>query len=222
MWEVGFVTADVAVRFGTRVLEVVLLLAMASVAGLAVVYPVIGQYGLNIATGPDFTAPPVPVTLTVPVTTEPDLPQIGAGAVPEGDGLEIGGPITANVYIVGPALRQRIAVIGPTVLGGLVTVGVLFLLYQLVRSLRQGDPFRRVNARRLLGIAALVGVGGQAAVVLDAWGHRLIVTHPIVAPFVEQDVRLSFVPLLAGLGVAVAAEVFRQGARMREDLAGTV
>ena len=34
----------------------------------------------------------------------------------------------------------------------------------LVRSLKRGDPFTRANSRRLLGIAALVGLGAAEVV----------------------------------------------------------
>jgi hypothetical protein len=218
----GYVDGNVIARASSRALEVILVLAMLSIAVYAVVRPVLGPAGLSIGAGPEYRLPSVPATLTVGITTQPSLPQIGSLGYAEGDAIEMGGPYTAHVSVVNPTLRQRIAIIGPGVLGGLVTLVVLFLLLQLVRSLRLGDPFRRANAHRLLGIAALVGVGGQAVVLLDVWGRAQIMNHPTVAPFVTHDERISYLPLIAGFGIAVAAEVFRQGARLREEVEGTV
>jgi hypothetical protein len=208
---------------GALVLELVLLLAMASVAVFGVVRPLLGPLGLSVTTGPTLaTVPSVTVTLVEGINTEPALPQIGTEGVSEGEGIEMGGPLTAQVVIVNPSVRQRVAVVGPQVVGGLVTLGVLLLLLQVVRSLRQGDPFRPANARRLLGIAALVGIGGQVTVLFGVWSRMEVVNHPKVAPFVQHDVELSFLPLVAGLGIAVAAEVFRRGTRLRADVEGLV
>jgi hypothetical protein len=94
----------------------------------------------------------------------------------------------------------------------------LACLLLLVRSLRRGDPFVPANARRLYLIAAAVGFGGQAVQLLEAWGRSGLVEHPVVAPYLVPDAHLSFMPLLAGLAIAVGAEVFRQGTALREEV----
>lgn len=86
-------------------------------------------------------------------------------------------------------------------LGGVLAMGVLFLLLRVVRTLRYGNPF---------------------VLVLIAWGKLAVLEHPVIAPYVIKEFDVSFVPLLAGLGIAVLAEVFRQGARLRRDMAGLV
>ncbi|MBC9732032.1 DUF2975 domain-containing protein [Nocardioides marmotae] len=92
----------------------------------------------------------------------------------------------------------------------------------MVRRTTGGAPFIAANARRLYLIAAAVGLGGQAVVLLEAWGRATVLNHPQIAPYVHSGVEISFSPLLAGLGVAVAAEVFRQGAALRADVEGLV
>lgn len=96
------------------------------------------------------------------------------------------------------------------------------MLLRITHTLRQGDPFVASNARRLYVIAALVGIGGQATLLLSNWGRLGILRHPEVAPYVLTDVSTTIVPLLAGLGIAVAAEVFRQGTRLKAELEGLV
>ena len=46
--------------------------------------------------------------------------------------------------------------------------------------------------------------------------------HPMVEPYVVQDFSITFAPAIAGLAIAVLAEVFRQGAVLREDVEGLV
>lgn len=210
-------------RAGARVLEVVLLVAIVSVAVMGVARPLLGPGGLGIGRGPVFgQVPSITVTLDTTVRTEPALPTVDGGTFGPGEALEFSGPFRADVSVFNPDWRQRLGLIGPQILGGLVTVGVLGLLLLIVRSLWRGDPFRTGNARLLLGIAAMVGIGGQSAVFLSAWGRAGALNHERVAPYVQYDAYYSFMPLLAGLGIAVAAEVFRRGAQLREDVEGLV
>lgn len=68
-----------------------------------------------------------------------------------------------------------------------------------------------IVATALLGVAraAAVGLGGQAVVLLEAWGRIGVLSHPEVAPYVVTDAQVSFLPLVAGITIAVGAEVFR-------------
>jgi hypothetical protein len=59
-------------------------------------------------------------------------------------------------------------------------------------------------------------------VALRAWGEAAVLAHPTVAPYVLHGTDVSLVPLAVGLGIAVAAEVFRQGAELREEVEGLV
>lgn len=104
----------------------------------------------------------------------------------------------------------------------LLAVAVLTLLLRIVRTLRDRDPFVEANARRLFAIAGLVGVGGQLTVLVAAWGRLGVLRHPDVAPYVVTDATVTFVPLFVGLAIAVVAEVFRQGTRLRAEVAGLV
>ena len=214
-------------RSAVVALEGILMVLLVTTAVLGVVRPLVGPTGLGIGSGPVFGGvPQVPATVdaeAVRVETSPELPSLaGAGEVTPGEGLEMTLPTGTSVAVHDPDLGQRLSLTGSEVLGGLVTVAVLVLLLLIVRSLRQGDPFVPANARCLFAIAAVVGVGGQAALLLRAWGEHAVLEHPLVAPYVLEEASVSWLPLVAGLGIAVAAEVFRQGAALREDVEGLV
>lgn len=202
-------------------------MAIVMVAVFGVLRPAVGPAGLGLGRGPFFGAPPsIEATLdpnTVQVATEPDLPTLGGReAIQPGDGLEFLIPHAAVVAIYGPDLRQRLAFGATPFAGGILAIAVLGLLLRIVRTLRDRDPFIEANARRLFVIAGLVGVGGQLTVLVAAWGRLGVLRHPDVASYVVTDVTVTFVPLLVGLGIAVVAEVFRQGTRLRAEVAGLV
>jgi hypothetical protein len=113
--------------------------------------------------------------------------------------------------MVGQGLRV-IVVIG--VIGAAIMHTILQRLLAIIDTVRQGDPFILDNARRLDGIAWRVA----ALEVL-----RMVVAG--IAAAVWEPGRIdtfSIAPWLAVLLLFVLAGVFSHGARMREDLEGTV
>lgn len=113
--------------------------------------------------------------------------------------------------LLGQGLRA-IVVIG--IVGAAIVHSVLRRLLEIVDTVRRGDPFNLENARRLDLIAWSVvalellrlGVAAIAAVVWEA----------------GRIDAFSLAPWLAVLLLFVLSGVFAQGARMREDLEGTV
>jgi hypothetical protein len=158
---------------------------------------------------------------TVLVTTTPPLFQYGAQTIPVGRG-EFSGPFEAQVNDYSPTTAQRAAFLGAGLAESVATIAVLLLLLLIVRTLRAGDPFVLANARRLRFIALAVVVGGTGASALQAWGAHLVLSDSAIAPFVHEHPHVTSLPLVAGLGVLLLAEVFRRGALMREDLEGLV
>lgn len=113
--------------------------------------------------------------------------------------------------LVGQGLRA-IVVIG--LVGAGIVHTILRRLLAIVDTVRVGDPFILDNARRLNAIAWRV---------LALEGLRLIVAA--IAAAVWEPGRIdafSFAPWLAVLLLFVLAGVFAHGARLREDLEGTV
>lgn len=105
---------------------------------------------------------------------------------------------------------------------GIIAVPVVHLIYTrllaIVETVSAGDPFVIENAERLQTIAwAIVGLElMHVAVVLLANG--------VVVGTQRVDIgdKFSITPWLTILLLFVLARVFDQGARMRDDLAGTV
>ena len=105
---------------------------------------------------------------------------------------------------------------------GLVAVplnlGMLKRLVSMVQTVRAGDPFVAANAQRLQAIAWILFGQQMLSVVIGLIGDSVSTpAHPL-------DIDAGFSPSgwLAVMLTFVLARVFAEGARMREDLEGTV
>jgi hypothetical protein len=129
--------------------------------------------------------------------------------------LAIGFPKDAIGWVVISGARL-VMVIG--VLSVPITNVVLTRLLTIVETVRQGDPFITDNARRLQMIA-------WAVVALEllhlAVGMVAKVVSTTVTPF-DINWSFSFTRWIAVLLLFVLARVFEEGARMREELEGTI
>ena len=91
-------------------------------------------------------------------------------------------------------------------------------LLAIVETVRAGDPFVAANADRLQTIAWIMLVLQLLSVVIGAIGKSVSTpAHPV-----HLDAGLSINGWLAVLLTFLLARVFAEGARMREDLEGTV
>jgi len=104
------------------------------------------------------------------------------------------------------------------IVGAVVVHRVLTLLLRIVESVQAGDPFVIENAERLQAIAWWM-LGGQLLHLLVGALARLASTP---AQELDIDWSFSFTPWVAVLLLFVLARVFEHGARMREELEGTV
>jgi hypothetical protein len=95
---------------------------------------------------------------------------------------------------------------------------VLARLLAIVETVRDGDPFVTDNAARLVTIAwAIVGLELLHLIVGAIAAGASTETHPL-----DIDWNFSITRWLAVLLLFVLARVFDHGARMRDDLEGTV
>lgn len=104
--------------------------------------------------------------------------------------------------------------------GAMAALGFFFFrdLYRIVASVEDGDPFIPVNARRLnaMGwIAVAVHVLGVPLAMTSKWLDSLFDQH-------DGNFEFSLFGLLLALVLFVLARVFREGAKMRDELEGTV
>ncbi len=111
---------------------------------------------------------------------------------------------------------RGIMVVG--IAGAFVAHRILTGLLRIVESVRAGDPFVLENAERLRAIAWWL-LGGELLHLLVGLLARLASTP---ARPLDIDWSFSFTPWVAVLLLFVLARVFAHGARMRDDLEGTV
>lgn len=105
---------------------------------------------------------------------------------------------------------------------GILAVPVVHLIYTrllaIVETVSAGDPFVVINAERLLTIAwAIVGLELMHVAVV-------VLANGVVVGTQKVDIggKFSVTPWLTILLLFVLARVFDQGARMRDELSGTV
>jgi hypothetical protein len=131
--------------------------------------------------------------------------------------------LSGTVVVEDPSTAQYAWGLVPELLGVLLAVVAARLLLGLVRSLRTGDPFTVVNARRLTALGALVIVGGVCLSVVQGISHSTVLA-PLVpdegAMMWEFDLPLW--PALVGLFIGFLAEVLNRAVRLREDVEGLV
>ncbi len=96
--------------------------------------------------------------------------------------------------------------------------GILTRLLAMVETVRTGDPFVTLNADRLRTIAWSLLALQILSIVIGAIGKAVSTpAHPV-----NLDAGFSINGWLAVLLTFLLARVFAEGARMREDLEGTV
>lgn len=171
------------------------LLTVAKICTIIVrIFLVMGQIGLGIAI--------TMMTLSV-LGFLPD--DVSIVAEPDFDGMGLWLGVLAMVALI-------------------VSLGLMYdfvrLLARMIDTVADGDPFVMANAARLTRMAWLslgAWLAGWIATGLGKWGE----THRPPSDF-QLDVDVS----LTGIGIAlllfILARVFREGARMREELEGTV
>ncbi len=217
-----------------RIVEVVLLVA-AIVAGLFAASVLLGTEGLGRAlpsgtpmfgegramVGVDDALLDTPVTL-------PDGPR--AVQTEDGDresetglgAVEITGPYRGTVSLLNPTTSERAAYLVAKAAPPILAVVVLVVLLRIVRAARVSDPFTLANVRRLRAVAVLVGAGGivvgAGADMLEAW----MLDHSAARLWTAIEVGLPLNAVVVGVLIAVLAEVWAHGVRLREDVEGLV
>jgi hypothetical protein len=132
------------------------------------------------------------------------------------------GPLSGTVLVQDPTATQYGWAAVPMVLLLVLAVVATRLLLGVARSLRTGDPFTTDNAGRLTTLAILVVVGGTFLPVFQSIGHDAVLDPLLADAPGGGTLDLQVWPVLTGMLVFFLAEVFRRGARLREDVEGLV
>lgn len=127
----------------------------------------------------------------------PFVPRI-AGVFSGHDGVSIDGEVDAGDFFDVSLAFATIAVM----------LFVVNRLLEILKTLRFGSPFVKENADRFRGVgyALLMGEGAKFA-----FGFLSMIYDT------EVNINSSFISWLAIIAVFVLAEVFREGARMKEE-----
>lgn len=152
------------------------------------------------------------------VETEDGTRDAATGQAP----VELGGPVEVQLSFWDPSASQRtIWAIGQVLAPTLIAAGI-WLVFQIVRSTRRGDPFTAVNEQRLWALALLVGVGGTSYQLVDEFIRMLLIQRSAAADMFATTATISFLPLVFGLLIALLAAVWRIGIDLREDVEATI
>jgi hypothetical protein len=131
-------------------------------------------------------------------------------------------PERATLTIEEPDLADRFAFAVPPILGALVVGIVTALVLEVVRSLREGDPFTRTNACILSHASIVAVVGGVVVAVAEVAADSYVRSDLPDALPVIFSAQQSWISMFAGLLLAALAQVFHRGTSLREDLEGVV
>ena len=127
-----------------------------------------------------------------------------------------------ELTISDPSIGERLLAAAPIVLASLTIGAVATLLLEVVRSIREGDPFHRANARLLTAAALVALVGGTIASAVG-WIVSATLTSSAPESFgLDTSAELSFLPLAVGIVLAAVADVFRRGTDLRDEVEGLV
>lgn len=154
------------------------------------------------------------VTVTVPDRlqfTDGNLP------LPQAD---LNGPWTGNVTVA-TDFAGRLQLLAAPLLAGILTLVVLVLVRRIVRAIRDGEAFQASNVRRISLIGLLVAALTPVTLVGQLLRNQLV-EQTNVASAVQPYLDLPWWPLFVGLLLIVLGEVFRAGARMRDELDSVV
>jgi Protein of unknown function (DUF2975) len=205
---------------GARALELALIIAL-WVEGLLGLLRLLGPFELGL--GSERVTQHIPITLRLAASLELLVPTwlLGGNHV----------HLTMNVANIGGAQAGasgiswsvRALLIGGDLLRTATVLAVTFLLLLMVRSLRAGDPFTESNSRRIVWVALLVAIGGQAAVLMDVMaGHLVVSGGQSFGGWGQFPLIIDVHPLAYGLVLAVIAAVFRHGVALRREVEGLV
>jgi len=114
----------------------------------------------------------------------------------------------------------------PAALNALAIALGAWLLARVMSSVEVGRAFDRRNPRRLAGLAAAVVLGGLVAPLSAAPVSVAVLEHLDLvgpdSPFALFDTTISLTPIGIALAVLAAAEAFRRGRALEDEVEGMV
>ena len=133
---------------------------------------------------------------------------------------------TVPVCVQHPTTGQRALEILSTAPDTVLYLAIVLLVLQLLLVVRRLGPFVVPVASRLRFLGWFVLIGSVAATVAQNLGAAYFLARAVSQPVPVASDALSGsivgIPLLAACGLLTLSRIMRVGARMQDDLAGTV
>ena len=156
-------------------------------------------------------APLTPIVETA--VTVPPLESAGIGY----------GEASYAVDAVDPSVGQRLLALLPGTLAALLVVLSCWCIVLLLRTVAAGDPFDPLNVTRLRVVAGALVLGAPVVYFLQVVSDGLVLGGLDLGDLdPSYTLEIPWVPLLAGMVVAMLAEAFKAGSRLRDDVDGLV
>ncbi|MFN8192229.1 MAG: DUF2975 domain-containing protein [Nocardioidaceae bacterium] len=154
--------------------------------------------------------------LAIPFTSAVDVPGL------DGTGLRWR-DASYDLLVDDPTTRQRVLDLLPGLGYLLLVVAACWLVLRLIGDIGRDDPFPAHNVRRLRALAALLALGWPVAFFAEVTCRFVILTGLDLG---DLGPRASFtipvVAIVTGTAVALLAEAFKAGSRLRDDVDGLV
>ncbi|MFN8079347.1 MAG: DUF2975 domain-containing protein [Kineosporiaceae bacterium] len=154
--------------------------------------------------------------LSIPYLSAITVPQLDAVGTPYGEGRY-------DLHLADPTTGQRLIDLAPGLLLLALILTACWLVFRLMRDIGRGEPFapRNVTRLRLLAAVLAFGVPVEFFARLSCTGALLSgIDLGSLSPAAQLD--LPWLPVLAGVCVALLAEAFKTGARLRDDVDGLI
>ena len=157
------------------------------------------------------------------LSMEAKLPRDQIKSLPRGVVLTHDPRVAVEVHH--PSDKQLLLSIATAVGPTLLLAAALWLLRGLSGSVKEGAAFGAANVRRLRSLGLLLVVGAPVVALVN-WSLRVALANTL-PPGAFGDAGFGgfsfpFVPVLAGLGAFILAEVFAYGVSLREDVEATI
>ena len=154
----------------------------------------------------------IPLAMVSPVS----VPELEAAGVDHGLAVY-------DVQLADPTAGQRLLALAPGLLSAALLLVGCWLVLRVMRGIAAGDPFEPRNVTRLRVVAAILVLGVPVVFFLDmAVRGALLGSMNLGGLEPAAFLSIPWQAFVAGMVVALLAEAFRAGSRLRDDVAGLV
>lgn len=156
-----------------------------------------------------------------------DALPVRAGATVEVPGLRLpladDGAGSFEVLVPEPGGAWRLFDLVPGILLTAMVLLGCWLLLAVMRTVAAGDPFHPANVGRLRAVGMMLVLGAPVVYFVDRLVSDLLLSRADLAG-IEVDALLAVpgIPVIAGMVVALLAEAFKGGSRLRDDVDGLI